>query len=121
MQLIRSALQASAIFLSLHTLSSAAIIGDGRTVSEYANVKAIPDYVLNLLKKYSGRPIQKRQQVGATCFEDDLLSEFQQLPAATPLCSSFIDLPNITQTSTVTPTTYVQYMRGNNYGSLTAS
>lgn len=68
------------------------------------DTKHIPKEIVDIFEKYQGQGLAKRQQIGATCFQDDLLSDLESIPMATPFCSAFIGIPAHTATSTITPT-----------------
>ena len=107
MHAIRSALPASAILLSLTTLTSAAIVGRDEVEARSYQDKVLPDFVADLFKHSNEETLKKRQQVGATCYEDPILTKMQAKALYTPWCSAWLDLPALTTTTTTTSAVYV--------------
>lgn len=107
MHATRFALPASAILLSLNALTSAAIIGRDEVDTRSSKDSVIPDFVADLFKSDSEEVLRKRQQIGATCYEDAILSSMQAEPIFTEFCSGWLDLPASTTTTTTTAIVYV--------------
>jgi hypothetical protein len=106
---IRSTITASAFILSLISGS------DARVAKVAANkvytpaqasqaVAELPQWMKEALVKsnvLSGDMLSKRQQPGATCFNDTIFMGLTEQPAITPYCSSLLMLPVATSVSTV--------------------
>lgn len=106
MQYTRSSL-AWASGLSLISSSLAAAIG-GSILDERAvhhGFADIPDWFkeeVPVSKVFEAGDLQKRQQPGAECYQDDFFSVVVSDQAATPFCSSFIGIPARTALETIT-------------------
>jgi len=99
---IRSTIAASACLLSLFCPSEARVA----KFTHPKDVAELPRWIKEILVKNSllaGNALDRRQQKHATCqVNDPMIQEFAAVPAFTPFCSSFLGLPNVTTSITVT-------------------
>ena len=99
---IRSAIAASACLLSLFSPSEARVA----KFNHPKDVAELPRWIKEILVENSllaSNALDRRQQKGTTCqVNDPMIQTFAAIPAFTPFCSSFLGVPNVTTSVTVT-------------------
>lgn len=107
---VRSTLVASAALLSLFGSSEARALGKAGKAPAAAEASSkyekLPAWIkATMSAKHivpTAAPLDKRAQVGATCYGDAFSMAFDMEPAITPACSALIGIPVVTTTTTMT-------------------
>lgn len=105
------------VVVSITPASSARVVQDNIFVKRQG-LSSYPEWLRKVLWDANAADLQetdpsaivRRQQDDALCYEDGVLSYFQQNAQVTPFCSSFLSIAAQKTTETVTSTRYGYFL-----------